>query len=154
MYIFPQLFQEDWERPSKWFSPTLFFPLFPSLYNKMSSLAEVRKHRDISIVCSFVIFSKAVLCLCKHDSFLHSEKCLSFDTEPSLQCSLLLIYSSSCTGGWDITHREMQHIYVMCKCMSLTLTLKIFKIKTHISCTLRYTLQTHTENQQTSSDTE
>lgn len=56
-----------------------------------------------------------------------------------------LMYSSS---GADVMEYYIQGtatniLYVICKCMSQTLTLKIFKLETYFSCTL---LQVHVKN--------
>lgn len=79
--------------PSKWFSPTFFFQSFnisPSRSNKMIYLTEFKKKKKISLlsVCDFVTFFKALLRLCKHDSF-----CIQGSAHPS---TLSQVFSARC----------------------------------------------------------
>ena len=108
---------------------------FPSSQN----VSVYKKHKDISIVgvhlCD-ILTLPVLLWTCQ---FLHSEKFLFFNTKPSLRQMLLLMYTTVAivaVGGMANHIQEMQH--VMCKCMSPTLTLKIFKLKTHLSCAGRH----------------
>lgn len=93
------------------FFPSSYFSL--SLCNKMSSFTGKKTKRQLYCLC--VYFMKLSCAYVNMTVFawmhklLRTEKCLSFNTEPSLQRSLLFIYISSSTG--DRISHTVKYIY-------------------------------------------